>query len=73
MKLKDWIMMTATGSLVAVVINMMIMFTIAVLDPTVDDGKVFEIIGPAFQTIVGGFIGLITGINIGKNQENESE
>lgn len=73
MKLKDWILMTATGSLVAVVINMMIMFTLAILDPTVDDAKVFEIIGPAFQTIVGGFIGLITGINIGKNQENESE
>ena len=73
MKLKDWILMIATGSLVAVVINMMVMFTIAILDPTVDDAKVFEIIGPAFQTIVGGFIGLITGINIGKNQENESE
>lgn len=73
MKLKDWIMMTATASLVAVVVNMMIMFTIAILDPSVDDGKVFEIIGPAFQTIVGGFIGLITGINIGKSDNNESE
>jgi hypothetical protein len=72
MKLKDWILMTATGSLVAVVVNMMIMFTIAILDPTVDDGKVFEIIGPAFQTIVGGFIGLITGIKVGESK-NESE
>ena len=68
MKLKDWILTAATGALVAVVVNMMVMFTIAILDPTVDDAKVFEIIGPAFQTIVGGFIGLITGINIGKNQ-----
>jgi len=74
MKLKDAVLLTATGSLVAVVINMMIMFTIAVLDPSVDDGKVFEIIGPAFQTIVGGFIGLITGINIGKQEkQDESE
>jgi len=24
---------------------------------------------PAFQTIVGGFIGLITGIKIGSNQQ----
>ena len=71
MKLKDWIMLTATGSLVAVVINMMIMFTIAILDPTVDDEKVFTIIGPAFQTIVGGFIGLITGINIGKQDKQD--
>lgn len=71
MKLKDWIMLTATGSLVAVVINMMVMFTIAILDPSVDDEKVFTIIGPAFQTIVGGFIGLITGINIGKQEKQD--
>jgi hypothetical protein len=33
---------------------------------------VFQIIGPAFQTIVGGFIGLITGIKIGQDS-NESK
>jgi hypothetical protein len=38
----------------------------------VDDNVVFQIIGPAFQTIVGGFIGLITGIKIGQDS-NESE
>jgi len=64
MKLKDWITVIAAGSLVAVVIVMMVMFIIALLDPTVDDTAIFAIIGPAFQTIVGGFIGLITGINI---------
>ena len=64
MKLKDWIVVIAAGSLVAVVIVMMVMFIIALLDPTVPDDAIFAIIGPAFQTIVGGFIGLITGINI---------
>jgi hypothetical protein len=73
MKLKDWIILIATGSLVAVVVNMMIMFTIAIVDPAVDDEKVFTIIGPAFQTIVGGFIGLITGINIGRKEADESQ
>jgi len=64
MKLKDIVVVTAAGSLVAVVVVMMFMFIIALLDPQVDDGAIFSIIGPAFQTIVGGFIGLITGINI---------
>ena len=64
MKLKDIVVVTAAGSLVAVVVVMMFMFIIALLDPAVDDGAIFAIIGPAFQTIVGGFIGLITGINI---------
>ena len=45
------------------------MFVIALLDEAVDDKIVFDIIGPAFQTIVGGFIGLITGIKIGENND----
>lgn len=72
MKLKDMVVLTATGSLVLVVVAMVIMFVIALLDSTVDDKIVFDIVGPAFQTIVGGFIGLITGIKIGENS-NESE
>jgi len=45
------------------------MFIYAIIDPAVDDTKVFEIIGPAFQTVIGGFIGLITGIKIGNDDE----
>jgi len=46
------------------------MFVQAILDPTVDDKVVFDIVGPAFQTIVGGFIGLITGIHIGEKKND---
>ena len=45
------------------------MFIYAIVDPNVDDAKVFDIIGPAFQTVIGGFIGLITGIKIGDSDE----
>jgi hypothetical protein len=69
MKLKDTVVITSALSLVAVVFVMMVMFIIALLDPTVDDTAIFAIIGPAFQTIVGGFIGLITGINIKGNED----
>jgi hypothetical protein len=72
MKLKEIVVMTAAGSLVAVVVVMMFMFILALLDPTVPDDAIFAIIGPAFQTIVGGFIGLITGINI-KSNDGEGE
>jgi hypothetical protein len=51
---------------VLVVVAMVVMFVIALLDSTVDDKIVFDIVGPAFQTIVGGFIGLITGIKVGE-------
>ena len=69
MNTKEHVMLIASWSLVAVVVAMILMFMYAILDPNVDDTKVFEIIGPAFQTIVGGFIGLITGIKIGSDDE----
>lgn len=68
MSVKDGCIVTATVALVAVVVAMVVMFVIAILDPAVDDKAVFEIIGPAFQTIVGGFIGLITGIKVGEGE-----
>ena len=69
MNVRDACILTATISLVAVVAGMMVMFVIALVDPAVDDGMVFSIVGPAFQTIVGGFIGLITGIKVGEGAD----
>ena len=66
---KEHILVIAAWSLVCVVVAMLAMFAFAVIDPNVDDEKVFQIIGPAFQTIVGGFIGLITGIKIGNSDD----
>ncbi len=71
MNLKNIVVVTATASLVLVVVAMVIMFVIALLDSTVDDKIVFDIVGPAFQTIVGRFIGLITGIKIGEDNAAE--
>lgn len=64
-------MLIAAWSLVAVVISMLLMFAYAVLDPNFETDKVFQIIGPAFQTVIGGFIGLITGIKIGSDDDNK--
>lgn len=66
---QEKIVVAATVSLMLVVVGMMFAFGVALLDPTVDDKMVFDIIGPAFQTIVGGFIGLITGIKIGQESD----
>ena len=62
-------MIIAAWSLVAVVVGMLLMFAYAVVDPNFETDKVFQIIGPAFQTVIGGFIGLITGIKIGSDDE----
>jgi hypothetical protein len=71
--LKAVVTIIASLSLMGVVGCMIWMFLLAIYDPTVDDKVVFEIIGPAFQTIVGGFIGLITGIHIGEKKDDATE
>jgi hypothetical protein len=73
MDIKNFVIGVATASLTLVVAAMCWMFIYAITDPAVDDEKVFTIIGPAFQTIVGGFIGLITGIQIGMKKEKDCE
>jgi len=69
MNTKEHVLIISTWALVCVIVAMLLMFIYAILDPAVDDTKVFEIIGPAFQTVVGGFIGLITGIKIGEDND----
>jgi hypothetical protein len=69
MNTKDHVMIIAAWSLVAVVVGMLLMFAYAVIDPNFETDKVFQIIGPAFQTVIGGFIGLITGIKIGSDDD----
>jgi len=44
---------------------------VGLFDEKVDNNKIFEAVLPAFQTIVGGFIGLITGIKIATDQRRD--
>jgi hypothetical protein len=67
--LKAFVTLIASLSLMGVICSMIWMFVQAVLDPTVDDKVVFDIVGPAFQSICGGFLGLITGIHIGEKKD----
>ena len=67
---KEIVILMSAVSLMGVVACMIWMFALAIYDPTVDDKVVFDIVGPAFQTIIGGFIGLITGIHIGEKKDD---
>ena len=71
MSIQDKVILIATLSLSFVVIGMSGMFFYAVLDPTVDDELVFQIIGPGFQTVVGGFVGICAGVKIGQRNETD--
>lgn len=64
-ELSTRVTLLATYTLTIILLAMVVVMLIGLFHDKVDNLKVFEIVGPAFQTIVGGFIGLITGIKIG--------
>jgi len=68
-ELSAYVTLTATATLTIILLSMVGVLLAGLFNPTVDNTKIFEAITPAFQTIVGGFIGLITGIKIGTNDD----
>jgi hypothetical protein len=54
-----------TVTLCIVVVGMVGTMMVGMFDTDINNDKIFEAITPAFQTIIGGFIGLITGIKLG--------
>jgi undecaprenyl pyrophosphate phosphatase UppP len=69
MKHSEKMTMVATVSLACILLAMVAVMLIGLFHDKVNNDKVFEMLSPAFQTIVGGFIGLITGIKIGQNDD----
>mgnify|MGYP000278765901 CR=1 FL=1 len=69
MKHSEKMTMIATISLAIILLSMVLVMLIGLFHDKVDNNKVFEMLSPAFQTIVGGFIGLITGIKIGQSDD----
>jgi H+/gluconate symporter-like permease len=65
--LSSIITLIATSTLALILVAMVLALLVGLFDQQVDNNKIFEMLMPAFQTIVGGFIGLITGIKLGGN------
>lgn len=66
-KLSAYVTLTATITLTIILLSMVGALLLGLFIDKVDNNKIFEAVTPAFQTIVGGFIGLITGIKIGSD------
>ena len=64
------ITLIVTITLCLVVIGMVGTMMVGMFDTDINNDKIFEAITPAFQTIIGGFIGLITGIKLGHDDND---
>ena len=67
-QLSSRVTLVACYTLSVILLSMVFVFLMGFFTDGIDNNQLFAIVGPAFQTIVGGFIGLITGIKIGLNK-----
>ena len=53
------------------VLGMVGAFLVGLWSKEVDNAEIFKLISPAFQTIVGGFIGLLAGVKLSHGETDE--
>ena len=72
-KLMNWILKTTVTVLAAVIAVVVIVLCIGLFMPNeqIDNTKIFEMINPAFNTIIGAFVGLLGGLSINKGEKKE--
>jgi undecaprenyl pyrophosphate phosphatase UppP len=68
-KLIYMVTMMVTATLCSVVVVLIGALVHGLFVKEVDNTKIFEIIGPAFQTIVGGLIGWLSGLKVGSHMD----
>jgi hypothetical protein len=68
-KLTQWVTLLVTVTLCVVVVGMVGTLLAAILDPNIPNDPILAIIAPSFNMIIGGFIGLITGIHMAQNED----
>lgn len=67
MSIADRITLVCCLTLSMVMIATVAVVLVGLFDPLVDNNEIFKMITPAFNTIVGAFVGTIAGIKIGKD------
>jgi len=70
-KLTFCVTLMVSLTLCIVVIGMVAVLMIGLFDEKVDNSEIFKLISPAFQTIVGGFIGLLAGVKLSHDEDEE--
>jgi hypothetical protein len=70
-KLTFLVTLMVSFTLCIVVVGMVGVLMAGLFDEKVDNTEIFKLISPAFQTIVGGFIGLLAGVKLSHGETDE--
>jgi hypothetical protein len=72
-KLTFLVTLMVSFTLCIVVVGMVGVLMAGLFDEKVDNTEIFKLISPAFQTIVGGFIGLLAGVKLSHGETDEEQ
>lgn len=70
-KVVSYIYITTILTLSVVIISVAIVLLAGLFEDSVDNDKIFEMLGPAFNTIVGAFVGLLGGLSLGQKSDDQ--
>jgi hypothetical protein len=68
-KLTAYVTLMATLTLTLILVSMVVVLLLGLFNPAIDNTEIFKAITPAFQMIVGAFVGLVAGIKIGQSND----
>ena len=74
-KVVHWILKVTVGTLasICVVVVMALLVGIFMPNDVVDNQQIFAIIGPAFNTVIGAFVGLLGGLSLSGDGKQKEE
>jgi cation transporter-like permease len=67
-KVSFWVTLMVAFTLCLSVLGMVAAFLLGLWAKEVDNSEIFSMLHPAFQTIIGGFIGLLAGVKLSQNE-----
>jgi len=70
-ELSAYVTLLATITLTLILVSMVGVLLVGLFVDKIDNTKIFEAITPAFQMVVGAFVGLVAGVKIGQADNDE--
>jgi undecaprenyl pyrophosphate phosphatase UppP len=70
-KLTFVVTLMVSATLCLSVLAMMTAFVLGLWAKEVDNAEIFKLLSPAFQTIIGGFIGLLAGVKLSHDDDKK--
>lgn len=68
---QTFIVRVVVPTLAAVILAVTITLLASLFDDKVDNSEILKVIGPAFLTTVGAFVGFLGGYAVGRNEANK--